>query len=104
MESGQINISCKFLVNSSLAMGYLAVVHSQDGDVNYLITENQDQDFVINMLSGLSDKEYSVLLYTIDKSGLPLKQAAGFPQTAFVDNQLDFSGTYTQIMIIVMSP
>ena len=78
-------------------MGYLAIIYSQKGDVNYLITENQDQDFMINMLTGLSDKEYSVLLYTIDKSGLPLKQAAGFPQTVFVDNQLvndfDFSGT-----------
>ena len=47
---------------------------------------------MMNMLSRLSDNEYSVLLYTIDKSGLPLKQVAGFSQAVFVDNQLDFSG------------
>ena len=100
MEPGQIDISCRFLVNSSLAMGYLAIIYSQESDVYYLITENQDQDFMINMLSGLSNKEYYVLLYTIDKSGLPLKQAAGFPQTVFVDNQLDFSGIHKKFSIL----
>ena len=95
MESGQIDISCRFLVNSSLAMGYLAIVYSQEGDVNYLISENPpDQEYITSMLAGLSDKEYSAILYTIGKTGLPLKQAAGFPRTVFVDNQLDFSGTY----------
>ena len=95
MESDQIDISCRFPVNSSLAMGYLAIVYSQEGDINFLIAENPpDQEYITTMIAGLFDKEYSVLLYTIDKTGLSLKQTAGFPQTVFVDSQLDFSGTW----------
>ena len=91
-ESGQIDISCKFLVNSSLAMGYLAIIYSQDRGIHYLITENEE--YVTNMLTGLTDGKYSVLLYTINETGLPFEQPAGFPQTVLIDNQDDYSGMY----------
>ena len=72
-------------------MGYLAIVYSQEGDVNYIITENlPNQENVTSTLNGLSNKEYSVLLYTIEKDGLPMKQAAGFPQTIIFDNELEW--------------
>ena len=62
-------------------MGYLAVAYSQYGDVHVLIVENPNESVIMmNVLTDLSDGEYSIQLYTIDKHGLPLEQAAGFPQ------------------------
>ena len=85
IQPGQIDISCKFIVNSSLAMGYLAIAYSEDGNVHYLIAENQNESLIsMNMLTDLSDSEYSIQLYTIDKHGLPLEQAAGFPQNVII--------------------
>ena len=93
LQPGQINISCSFIVNSSLAMGYMTiVVHSHHDTVHYLITENQDEGKVINKLTGLNAGEYSVLLYTIDEHGVPLKQAAGFPQTVFINQSSSYTG------------
>ena len=66
-------------------MGYLAIAYSQYGDVHYLIAKNQNEGLIsMNMLTDLSDGEYSIQLYTIVKHGLPLEQAAGFPQNVII--------------------
>ena len=75
-------------------MGYMAIVHSQHGTSHYLITENQDEGNVTNILTGLSAGEYSVLLYTIDECGVPLKQAAGFPQTVIIHRNSSSTGMH----------
>ena len=94
-EPGQMDISCKFLVNSSVALGYLATVYSHDNDVHYLISENLNEEYINASLNGLSKKEYSALLFTINDTGLPLEQPASYPNQVFIDdNPLDFSGMY----------
>ena len=101
LQPGQINTSCSFIVDSSLAMGYMAiVVHLHHNTAHYLIAENQDEGNVTNKLTGLSAGEYSVLLYTIDEYGVPLKQAAGFPQTIFVNQSSSFTGMLLYTIII----
>ena len=65
-------------------MGYMAIVHPRGGNPYYLVVENQNEGNMANMITGLSAGEYSVLLYTIDEHGVPLKQAAGFPQTVII--------------------
>ena len=94
IEPGQIDVSCKFLVNRSIAVGYLTIIYSLNGDIHYLIMETSDKEYVTSMLTGLISEEYLVLLYTINETGLPLEQPAGFPQTVLVDNQLNYSGMY----------
>ena len=74
-------------------MGYMAIVHTQGGNPYYLITENRNEGTVTNMITGLSAGEYSVLLYTIDEHGVPLKQAAGFPQTVIIHQHSSTTGT-----------
>lgn len=78
-ELCQIKIRCNFLVNNSLVLGYLAVVHSDNNDVRYLITENFNQGMTNSTLYDLNVGQYSILLYAINGSGLPSKQAAWFP-------------------------
>ena len=65
------------------------MVYSQNSDTHYLITEHQNFS---NMLTGLKSGEYSVLLYTIDEHGIPLKQPAGFPQTVDVHQNSSAAG------------
>ena len=94
-EPGRMDISCKFLVNSSVALGYLAMVYSHDNDIHYLISENLDEEYISASLSGLSNKEYSVLLFTINDTGLPLEQPARYPNQVFIDDDPpDFLGMY----------
>ena len=83
---GQINIRCKFLVNSDLATGFLAIIHSNEDNDNphYLITQNNNQALVLGSLSNLRRGTYTIILFTIGKDGLPLRRAAGFPQTSSV--------------------
>ena len=95
IEPGWIDISCRFLVNSSIALGYLAIIYAKDGDVRYLITENSDEEYISGVLTDLNDEQYSILLYTINEYGLPLEQPAGFPKSVFINNSLDYSGQYT---------
>ena len=96
IEPSWIDISCKFLVNSNIALGYFAIVCAKDGDVHYLmiITENTDEEYVSGVLTGLNDGGYSVLLYTINETGLPLEQPAGFPKHLVINSQLDNFGMY----------
>ena len=101
VELGWIDISCKFLVNSSIALGYFAIVYAKDGDVRYLITENSDEEYVSGMLTGLNDGQYSILLYTINETGLPLEQPASFPKHVVVINsQLDNLGMYHKLIFL----
>ena len=80
VSPGQIEISCNFIANRSLVLGHMAIVYSGDNDVNYLITENLNHGYTNNTLTGLRNKQYSILLYAIGENGLPSKQAAGFPK------------------------
>ena len=71
-------------------MGYLAIIYSQNRGICYLIMVNSGEEYVTSMLTGLNTEEYSVFLHTINETGLPLEQPAGFTQTVLVDNQDDY--------------
>ena len=73
-----VNISCEFLVDNRTTLGYVALVHSDD-DVNYLVTANTNEGVVTNQLNSLRSRNYTILLFAINETGLPLQQAAGFP-------------------------
>lgn len=76
LAPGQIDISCEFLLNSTKTMGYMAIVYSDDDDISYLVTENQNQGVVKNNLADLSGTNYSILLYTINEKGAPLESGS----------------------------
>ena len=83
---GQIDIDCNFLLNSTEVMGYMAIVYSGESNiVKYLVAENNDQGLVRRNLSNLTSDTYITSLYALNRSGLPMRQAAGFPQAVLVD-------------------
>ena len=83
-------------------LGYFAIVYAKDGDVRYLITENTDEEYTSGVLTGLNDGGHSVLLYTINETGLPLEQPAGFPKHVVINSQLDNlgSGKYHKLIFL----
>ena len=85
---GQLNISCEFLVDNETILGYMALVHSDDDDVNYLVTANNNEGVVTSHLKGLRSENYTTLLFAINESGLPLQQAAGFPTNVSIDRSI----------------
>ena len=66
-------------------MGYIAIVYSGESNVKYLIVENDDQELVKGNLTNLTYDTYIANLYAIDQTGLPMRQAANFPQTVSVE-------------------
>ena len=83
---GQIDIDCNFLVNSTKVMGYMAIVYSGETNIiRYLVAENNNQGLVKRILTNLTSDTYITSLYALNRSGLPLRQAAGFPQRVSVE-------------------
>ena len=60
----------------------MATIYSiEDSDnVHYLIAQNNNQEIVQGSLSNLTKDTYTIILYTLNQDGLPLRQPAGFPQ------------------------
>ena len=86
MVPGQIDIDCNFLVNSTEVMGYMAIVYSEESSIiRYLVAENNNQGLVKRVLTNLTSDTYITNLYALNRSGLPLRQAAGFPQRVSVE-------------------
>lgn len=93
-STGQLNISCEFIVDNTTTLGYIALVHSNN-DINYLVTENTNEGVVTNHLKGLRSENYTTLLYAISESGLPIQQAAGFPTNISIDGTDRVEGIFT---------
>ena len=67
-------------------MGYMAIVYSGESDrIRYLVAENNNKGLVKRILSNLTSAIYITNLYALNRSGLPLRQAAGFPQRVSVE-------------------
>ena len=71
----------------------MAIVYSRE-NVNYLVAENHNQGFVKRNLTNLTTDTYITNLYALNKTGLPMRQAASFPQT-------QMSITCTGMLIII---
>ena len=83
---GQIDIDCNFLVNSTEVMGYMAIVYSGESSIiRYLVAENNNQGFVKRVLTNLTSDTYITSLYALNQTGLPMRQAADFPQRVSVE-------------------
>lgn len=86
---GQLDIECNFLVDSTEVMGYMAIVYSGESNfIKYLVAENNNQGLVKRNLTNLTSDTYTTSLYALDRSGLPMRQAAGFPQRISVEMPL----------------
>ena len=100
-NSGSIIVDCK-LINGSEASGILVIAFSPTdaSDIHYKVSASNvstsnDQRRIQAILSCLPGKDYHVVLYVLDETGLPVRHPAMLPSTRQL-NKGDSKSNQTQ--------
>ena len=85
---GELRVTGNF-IDGSAAIGLLVIVYSliNDSDVHYLSGRVHSQ-MIEASVSGLTDTQYNVSIFVIEKNGLPLSRVAALPTLIMIKNNL----------------